>query len=133
MNHSPIIMKKTASLFLAALLLSIGIVSAETAIDDDFMRSVEDTHKSLTGNVGIGNAPGSIADAKELAGMFAQIEAYYVQKGDAPDAVSISKQSKDLSNDIQKLASSKDFETANLKATELSRACKACHNFYKKS
>lgn len=133
MNHSPITMKNPVSLFLTALLLSVGLASADTAIDDDFMRSVEDTHKSLTGNVGVGNAPGSIADAKELAGMFAQIEAYYVQKGDAPDAVSISKQSKELSNDIQKLAGNKDFETANLKATELSRACKSCHNFYKKS
>lgn len=131
MNHIPITMRKTA--FLTALLLGVGLACAETAIDDDFMRSVEDTHKSLTGNVGVGNAPGSIADAKELAGMFAQIEAYYVQKGDAPDAVTISKQSRELSNDIEKLAGSKDFETANLKATELSRACKSCHNFYKKS
>lgn len=126
-------MQKTKIFFLLTALLAGGVVSAETAIDDDFMRSVEDTHKSLTGNVGVSNVPGSIADAKELSGMFAQIEAYYLQKGDAPDAVSISRQSRELSDSIAKLVGSKDFENANLKTTELSRACKACHNFYKKS
>ena len=124
--------KTTLALFFAAL-FACGIVSADTEIDDDFMRTVEDTHKSLTGNVGVGNVQGSLSDAKELAGYFAQVEAFYVKKGDAPDAVTISKQSKDLSNDIVKAVSSKDFDTANLKSTELSRACKACHNFYKKS
>lgn len=126
-------MKKTRFLFLFVVIFTYGIVFAETAIDEDFMRTVEDTHKSLTGNVGVSNAKGSLADAKELAGMFEQIEAFYIKKGDAPDAVTISRQSIDLSNDIVKSVNSKDFETANLKATDLSRACKACHNFFKKS
>lgn len=125
-------MKKTAFVFCAAI-LGIGLACAGTAVDDDFMQAIEDTHKSLTGHVGVANTKGSIADATELAGMFAQVEAYYVEKGDAPDAVTIAKQSKDLSSEIAKLASSKDFDAANLKATDLSRACKSCHNFYKKS
>lgn len=126
-------MRKTSLSFLATLLFAGGVFSAQTAIDDDFMRNVEDTHKSLTGNVGVNNGPGSIADARELAAMFAQVEAFYAQKGDAPDAVDISRQSRELSNDIAKLVGSKDFDTANQKSTELSRACKSCHNFYKKS
>lgn len=126
-------MQKTRIVFLLAAFFAGAVFAAQTAIDDDFMRSVEDTHKSLTGNVGVSNAPGSIADARELAGMFAQIEAFYVQKGDAPDAVTISRQSRELSDEIARSVGSKDFETANLKSTELSRACKSCHNFYKKS
>lgn len=126
-------MSKKTLIFLFAALLNCGLVSADTDIDDDYMRTVEDSHKSLTANVGVNNGPGSIADARELAAMFAQIEAFYVKKGDAPDAVNISKQSLGLTAEIVKSVSSKDFDTANVKTTELSRACKSCHNFYKKS
>lgn len=126
-------MQKTRTLFLLTAFFAGSVFAAQTAIDDDFMRSVEDTHKSLTGHVGVGNAPGSIADARELSGMFAQIEAFYIEKGDAPDAVTLSRQSRELSEAIAKSVNGKDFETANLKSTELSRACKSCHNFYKKS
>lgn len=126
-------MPKIKIFFLLAALFAGGVVCAESEIDDDFMRSVEDTHKSLTGNVGVSNVQGSMADAKELSGMFAEVEAYYVHKGDAPDAVNISRQSRELSEAIVKLVGSKDFAAANQKTTELSRACKSCHNFYKKS
>ncbi|MBS1161085.1 MAG: hypothetical protein H6R15_3504 [Proteobacteria bacterium] len=126
-------MHTSRTLLLLAALFAGSVFAAQSTIDDDFMRTVEDTHKSLTGNVGISNAPGSIADARELAVMFAQIEAFYVDKGDAPDAVTLSRQSRELSDAIVKSAGRQDFETANLKTTELSRACKSCHNFYKKS
>lgn len=120
--------------FLAGVFLFAGsVLAAQVEIDEDYMRSVEDTQKSLVDNLAGKNAKASSADAGELAGMFAQVEAFYVAKGDAAEAVKLSAQSKDLSGEIVKLVAARDFATASGKAEEIQRACKACHNFYKKS
>jgi hypothetical protein len=119
---------------LAALGGLVGsAVSVETEIDMDFMQNVEDTNKSLASNIAVKDAPSSIGDAKQLEAMFAQVEAFYARKGGAEDAVDLSKKSKELSAEIIKSAGAKDFETATNKATDLSRTCKSCHSFYKKS
>ena len=126
-------MRKTISVIGAVALFAGSVLAAQVEIDEDFMRSVEDTEKSLVDNLAAGNAKGSTADAGELEGMFAQVEAFYVNKGDAADAVNLSKKSKDLSAEIVKLVAAKDFATAAGKANDIQRTCKTCHNFYKKS
>lgn len=107
--------------------------SAEPEIDMDFMQNVEDTNKSLASAISIHDGTSSLGDAKQLETMFSQIEAFYAAKGDADDAVGLSRKSRVLSAEIQKSVSAKDFDTATNKATDLSRACKTCHSFYKKS
>jgi hypothetical protein len=131
----PNILDMLKSLVISALLLlSIGsLLASEAEFDTDFMQAVEDTNKSLASNVAMQDGKGSSADAKELEGMFAQVVAFYLSKGNADDAVAISKRSKELAGEIIKLVAIKDFDNATLKATELSRQCKSCHNFYKKS
>jgi len=56
-----------------------------------------------------------------------------VAKGDAPDAVDLSRKSKELATAIVKAVGSQQFEAATDSATEISRACRSCHTFYKKS
>jgi len=73
------------------------------------------------------------ADAKELTEWFAKVEAYYVRKGDAADAVELAQKSRGLTAQILQSLSAKDFDAATNSATALSRTCKTCHNFYKKS
>lgn len=126
-------MRKTTVFFAAIALFAGSVLSAQVEIDEDFMRSVEDTQKSLVDNLTGKNAKASTADATELEGMFAQVEAFYAAKGDAVDAVNLSKKSKDLSAEIARLVAAKDFDTAAGKANDIQRACKSCHNFYKKS
>lgn len=119
-------------LFAGLLLLAGAVISAEVQIDDDFMRTVEDTNKSLASNIALQNAKDATLDAKELEKMFAQVEAFYVKKGDAPDGVELSHKSKELAVEITQLVAAKNFDTANERASALSRTCKTCHNFYKK-
>ncbi|MBS1130989.1 MAG: hypothetical protein H6R16_1991 [Proteobacteria bacterium] len=118
---------------IALLLLAGSVISAQIEVDDDFMRTVEDTNKSLANNIALKNVAAGTGDAKELEAMFAMVEAFYAAKGDAHDAITITQKSKALSHEIGSLLNAKDFDNANLKATDLSRACKDCHNFYKKS
>lgn len=127
------LMRKTTIIAAAVALFAGSVFSAQVDIDEDYMRSVEDTQKSLVDHLAGRNAKGSSADAGELAGMFAQVEAYYAAKGDAAEAVGLSKKSRDLSAEIVQLVATRDFGTAAGKAEEIQRACKSCHNFYKKS
>jgi hypothetical protein len=125
-------MRKVILSFGATLALVTGICLAEAELDTDLMQAIEDTNKSLASNIALKNAKASIADAKELTGMFEKVEAYFVQKGDAANAVELTKKSKDLTIAIVQAVTANDFDRATDSATALSRTCKTCHNFYKK-
>ena len=118
-----------------ALLAAVasGVRSAEEELSTDLMQTIEDTNKSLASNIALKVGQGASADAQELAAMFAKVEAFYVHKGNAPDAVELAKKSRELSAQIVRLVAAGDYSTATDTATTLSRTCKTCHNFYKKS
>lgn len=111
-----------------------GVVrAADVELDMDLMQTIEDTNKSLSSNIATRNVDGSTTDAKELEALFGKVEAHFVAKGGADDAVDLSKKSKDLAAAIIKSVSGKDFDSASESATTLSRTCRTCHTFYKKS
>ena len=118
----------------SALLLAAGAAwSAETEMDTDLMRAIEDANKSLSSDIALKNTKGALADAKELEDMFVKVEGFFNDKGEAHDAVELSKISVELTRGISKSVSSGDFDAATDAATNLSRTCRSCHTFYKKS
>ena len=125
---------RRALVVLGALLALAGTARSDQAeLDTDLMHSIEDSNKSLASNIAIKEGKGASSDAKELAEMFAQVEAFYVKRGDAADAVELAKKSRALSAQILQSVSTSDFGAATDSATTLSRTCKTCHNYYKKS
>ncbi len=121
-------------LFLAAFfLLANGVFSAQAEVDMDLMQTVEDLNKSLASNVATKNANGSKSDAKELEQLFTTVETYFANKGGAEDAVELARKSRLLAAAISKAVSEGNYEAATNHATDLSRACRSCHTFYKKS
>jgi len=125
---------RRALVVLGALLALAGTARSDQAeLDTDLMHSIEDSNKSLASNIAIKEGKGASSDAKELAEMFAQVEAFYVKRGDAADAVELAKKSRALSVQILQSVSTSDFGAATDSATTLSRTCKTCHNYYKKS
>jgi len=125
---------RRALVVLGALLALAGAARSDQAeLDTDLMHSIEDSNKSLASNIAIKEGKGASSDAKELAEMFAQVEAFYVKRGDAADAVELAKKSRALSAQILQSVSTSDFGAATDSATTLSRTCKTCHNYYKKS
>lgn len=118
-----------------AVLGSVGgvVSAADGDLDMDLMQTIEDTNKSMASNIATQNGPGSTADAKELQALFGKVEQHFVAKGGADDAVDLSRKSKDLAESIVKSVSTKDFTAASESATTLSRNCRTCHTFYKKS
>lgn len=127
-------MRKVVLTFLSFfLVLTSSVKSAQNEVDVDLMQAIEDTNKSLASNIAIKDSKASTADAKELEQMFGKVEQFFVDKGDAPDAVDLAKKSKELSIEIVKSVTAQDFETATNSATNISRNCRTCHTFYKKS
>lgn len=126
-------MRKLIIVFGVLAVLGGVVRAADGELDMDLMQTIEDTNKSLASNIATKNAPGSTSDAKELEGLFAKVESHFMAKGDAADAVELSKKSKDLAESIVKSVAAKDFDTATDAATSISRTCRACHTFYKKS
>lgn len=127
-------MRKVSLIFLGFfLVLTSSVKSAQAEMDIDLMQAIEDTNKSLASNIAIKDHKASTADAKELEQMFSKVETYFVEKGDAPDAVDLSKKSRELSLEIVKAVTAQDFDKATDAATTISRTCRTCHTFYKKS
>jgi hypothetical protein len=125
-------MRKLIMLIGLSAIFSVNINAEEAELDQDLMQTIEDTNKSLSSNIALQRVDASVTDATELNNMFTIVEAHFVKKGDAANAVDLSKKSKDLSQDIIKLVHENNFESATNSATELSRTCKSCHTFYKK-
>ncbi|KAB2964747.1 hypothetical protein [Zoogloea sp.] len=122
--------KRLLHLALTSLLATTAF-TASGAVDEDFMRNVEDTFKSADSAIGLKDAKTATADAKELEKLFKEVVDHYVKKGDADEGVKLSQKSIDLSSKIVSTVAAKDFDSAALASAELGRTCKTCHNVYK--
>lgn len=113
-------------------MLAAAVSSAELELDTDLMQAIEDTNKSLSSNIALKAGKAASGDATELFDMFAKVEAFYVQKGGAENAVDLTRKSRDLTQAILKSVAQNNFDAATDASTALSRTCKSCHTFYKK-
>lgn len=118
---------------LALLLLAASAYSNAPGIDTDLMQSIEDANKNLASNLALADAAAADADAAELDALFVTVETFYAGKPEAPDAAQLAGKSRELAQRIRAAIGARDFGEAQNAATELSRTCKTCHNFYKKS
>lgn len=125
-------MRKALLILLSIIALSGGVLSAEKELDTDLMQNIEDLNKSLASNIALRDSRASTSDAKEIFDLFATVEAHFVERGDAANAVELSKKTRVLAQQILQAVEAKDYAKATDAATDLSRACKTCHNFYKK-
>jgi hypothetical protein len=125
-------MQRTLIVFGAVLAVSAGLAFAAVELDTDLMQNIDDTNKSLASNIALKDGKAAIADAKSMNAMFGTVETYFVQKGDAANAVDLTKKSRELTLTIVNAVTSGDYDAATDAATTLSRTCKTCHTFYKK-
>jgi len=123
-------MLKLSSPLLTALFFAAATATA-AAVDMDLMQTIEEVNDSLASNIALERAEASLKDASELADLFVIVEEHYVNQPDAADAVAISRDSRALTAAILSAVEARDFESAANSATDLSRACRACHTFYR--
>jgi hypothetical protein len=123
---------KAASIVVTLAALAGVVHSAPAELGMDIMQTIEDTNKSLSSNISLKDAKATLTDAKELEQLFGQVEAHFTERGDAENAVDLSKKSRSLAQSIVESVGKKNFDAAGTAATDLSRTCRTCHTFYKK-
>jgi cytochrome c556 len=122
---------RTLSVFLSLTLVLLGPVSsAQFEITADNMRDIEDVAKSLDSNVALKDAK-AVDEARELVAFFQQVEAFYVQKGDAAQGVGFARKSHELAKQALAAVEAKNYDAAGEAVNALTRSCKTCHDVYK--
>jgi hypothetical protein len=121
---------KVSKLSMFAGLLGI-VLTAYAAVDADLMQSMDERQKSLSSHLAQKDAKGALQDAHEMEQMLKEVEAHFVQKGNAADGVQWSVESRQLANSVAQAVSNADFPGASQKAVAMAKNCKACHQIYK--
>jgi hypothetical protein len=98
---------------------------------DVWMRAIDKHSVEVQKNIAAGKPEAAIADANELARLYALMEAYFVDDGHAADAVTMSRSGKALAAAIPTALAARDFDGASKAAVELSHACNDCHDVHK--
>jgi soluble cytochrome b562 len=114
-----------------SLFLTQAAFAEEAEMDMDLMQTIEDTNDSLSSNVALEEGEAALADAQSLQELFVLVEDFFKHQPDSAEALELTIKSKHLLGDIVQQVNAGDFENAANSATDLARACKTCHNFYK--
>jgi hypothetical protein len=99
--------------------------------DDDLMRDLDKTIKYFEPDITAGNAQSAIDDAAVLQDGFKYTEDYFAKKGDADDAVKISREGQEALATAVRLVAANDFEAAAAAARQTAQTCRSCHDIYK--
>ncbi len=102
-----------------------------TDFNDDVMKTMDDSAKSLNSDLSDRNASSAAADAAAIVSGMKLAEEYFVRKGTVPDAVKWAKQAQDLATQVARSVAANDFTTALDSYDTLQKTCHTCHNVYK--
>jgi hypothetical protein len=98
---------------------------------DEWMQRIDRRSQSVQRNLAAGNASAAGADAREIGELYGSLEAYFSRRGNADNAVKLSREGRELAAVVVSSAAAKDFATASKAAVSIARACRTCHLAYK--
>jgi hypothetical protein len=117
-----------------ATLAAIALPGARAASMLDFdvwMRAIDRHSVDVQKNLDARRPEAAIADAAELARLYGLMETYFVDDGQAADAVTMAQSGKALAAAIPAAVAARDFDGASRAALELAHACNDCHDVHK--
>jgi len=115
------------------MLMVSSVVTAENSFDfEEMMKDVETQTQNVQNFISAKDANAALADVKKLEDEFKLVEGFFIKRGNAADAVSISKDYLEKVAAIQKSLTAGDFDSAAAVAGDFSKQCRgACHDNYK--
>jgi len=115
-----------------ALALMQQIGCAQSILDfDDWMQKIDRRSQSVQKSLARKDANAASVDAREIGELYASMETYFTRRGNAVNAVKLSKEGKDLAATLGKSVAANDFAAASAAALSLAHACRTCHLEYK--
>ena len=126
--------RATLAAVVVVTLAVVAVTAARAASVLDFdvwMRAIDKHSVDVQKNIAAGRTDAAIADAQELARLYGLMEAYFVDDGHAPDAVTMSQSGKALAAAIPTALAASDAGGAAKSALELAHACNDCHDAHK--
>jgi hypothetical protein len=128
-------MRSTPRGVIAVIALAAAVATAARAASvldfDVWMRAIDKHSVDVQRNIAAGRPDAAVADAQELARLYGLMEAYFVDDGHAPDAVTMSRSGKALAAAIPTALATRDVDGAAKSALELAHACNDCHDAHK--
>ncbi len=116
---------------LIATTSSVRSAEAPPELGTDLMQAIEASNKSLSSNISLRDGKVSAADARDNQA-FIQVEVHFAARPDAHDAMELARKTRELTEQIARQGGG-NFDAAAYSATALSRTCRTCLTFYKKS
>ena len=125
-----------ATLIAVSLVALCAVVAtaarAASVLDFDvWMRAIDKRSVDVQKNIEARKTDAAAADARELARLYGLMEAYFVDDGKAPDAVTLSQSGRALADGIPAALAVQDYDGAAKAALALSHACNDCHDNHK--
>lgn len=116
----------------ATLALMHQLACAQSILDfDDWMQGIDRRSQSVQRNLARKNASGASADAREIGELYGSMETYFTRRGNAANAVKLSKEGKDFAATVVRSVAANDFAAATQAALDIAHACRSCHREYK--
>ena len=117
----------TAAAFSAAPMAQAGMTEEDY---DKLMKAVGQTAGSLRKNAEAQNAEGVSADARKMAGLFKDANAFWTQQSNK-EAADWAKGAMDHALEIDKAAAAKNMAGVGEHAKMMMGACQTCHSKYR--
>ena len=117
---------------LVAFALLQPIVCAQSVLDfDEWMQKIDRRSQSVQRNLTRKDVNAATADAREIGELYGSMETYFTRRGDAANAVKLSREGRDLAAAVVESVAANDFAAASQAAVGIARACRTCHLEYK--
>ena len=125
--------RRTAVVLAALAVFAAGEVAfAQSVLDfDEWMQRIDRRSQSVQRNLAARDANAAVADAREIGELYGSMEAYFSRRGNADNAVKLSREGRDLAATVVSSVAAKDFAAASKAAVSIARACRSCHSEYK--
>jgi len=109
-----------------------GLAPAQTADEfDAWMRTIDEKTQSAQRSIAAKDAAAAAQDAKSLQETFGLVEEFWKKRGNAPDAVDLSRKAEEQAAAVAKSIAAKDFDAASTQSIRIAETCTACHRLYR--
>ena len=107
-------------------------VCAQSVLNfDEWMQKIDRRNQSVQRALARKDANTASADAREIGELYGSMETYFTRRGNAANAVKLSKEGQDFAAIIVRSVSANDFGAASKAALSIAHACPTCHLEYK--